>query len=205
MRIMSLAAIAVLAAASATQAQVPDHGIGLGVSLSPSALVEVSSQTTIMLPIGFGNFYLPIIAGPHLKLEPEFGIWHTSSSTSYGGSSWSSSGAILRVGAGVFRLLRVGGGTALYVGPRVAMVRNSDSQTSSASTTSSHQTNWSFGLAIGGEHFFSPHFSLGGEVQLNYISVGKQEVEPNPNPGTTPSTDEHMITNNGLIFIRLYR
>jgi hypothetical protein len=203
MRITSLAALAVLAAVSAAQAQVPDHAVGLGVSLSPSALVDMSSQTTLVLPVGFGNIYLPIIAGPNFKIEPEFGIWRTSSSTDYSGSSASFSGTLLRVGAGLFRFVRVGGGTALYVGPRVAMVRSSDSQTSSGITSSSHQTDWSFGLAIGGEHFFSPHFSLGGEVQLNYISVGTEEQTPPPT--FQPSVSSSMITNNGLIFIRLYR
>jgi hypothetical protein len=104
----------------------------------------------------------------------------------------------------VFRFVRVGGGTALYVGPRVVMIRESSSTSFTGSPgSSSHQTNWSFGLAIGGEHFFSPHFSLGGEVQLNYISIGDTVYEPSGGP--TPSTSNSMITNNGLIFIRLYR
>jgi hypothetical protein len=173
MRITSLAALAALVAASAAQAQVPAHAIGIGVSLNPSALIMSDNESTLMLPIGFGNIYVPIIVGPHLKIEPEVGIWRTSSSFSGTGYSSSSTGTMLRVGAGVFHLVRVGGGTALYVGPRVAMVRTSSSSTYSSGTpSSSHQTNWSLGLAIGGEHFFSPHFSLGGEVQLNYITIG---------------------------------
>lgn len=202
MRITSLAALAALVAASAAQAQVPAHAIGIGVSLNPSALFMSDNESTLMLPIGFGNIYVPIIAGP-LKIEPEVGIWRTSSSSSGTDYSSSSTGTLLRVGAGVFHLVQVGGGTALYVGPRVAMVRTSSSSTYSGGTpSSSHQTSWSLGLAIGGEHFFSPHFSLGGEVQLNYITIGDEEHEP-----STPSTSSysnHVISNNGLIFIRLY-
>ena len=204
MRTTFLAALAVLAAASAAQAQVPDHGVGLGVSLNPAAIVAEGAEGTLLLPAGFGNIYLPIIAGPHLKFEPEFGIWRTSSSSSFAGSSSSSSSTLLRVGAGLFRFVRVGGGTALYVGPRVVMIRESSSTSFTGSPgSSSHQTNWSFGLAIGGEHFFSPHFSLGGEVQLNYISVGTEEQTPPPT--FQPSASSSIITNNGLIFIRLYR
>jgi opacity protein-like surface antigen len=204
MRVASLTALVALVAATAAQAQVPDRAVGLGVSLNPSAIIVDGSEGTLMLPVGFGNIHIPIIAGPHLKIEPEFGIWRTSSSYSGTGTSSSSTSTLLRVGAGVFRFVRVGGGTALYVGPRVAMVRTSSSSTYSGGTpSSSHQTNWSFGLAIGGEHFFSPHFSLGGEVQLNYIKLGTEEHEP-----STPSTSSyssHMISNNGLVFIRLYR
>ena len=167
-------------------------------------MIVSGDQSTLMLPVGFGNIYVPIIAGPHLKIEPEVGIWRTSSSSSATGSSGSSTSTLLRVGIGVFQFARVGGGTALYIGPRVAMVRSSSSFTYSGGTpASSHQTNWSFGLAIGGEHFFSPHFSFGGEVQLNYVKIGDQVDEPSSN---NPSTsDSHIIANNGLIFIRLYR
>ena len=204
MRTTSLATLVALVAASAAQAQVPAHAVGIGVSLNPSAFVMSSGQTTTILPVGFGDIFIPIIAGPHLKIEPEFGIWRTSSSYSSNGYSSSSTGTLLRVGAGVFRLVRVGGGTALYVGPRVAMIRSSSSDTFTGGTpSSSHQTDWLFGLAIGGEHFFSPHFSLGGEVQLNYIKIGEEVDDQDPNTGPTPSN--HMITNNGLIFIRLYR
>jgi len=208
-RIASLAVLVSLVAASAAQAQVPDRAAGLGVSLNPSALIISDDESTLMLPVGFGNIYVPIIAGP-LKIEPEVGIWHTSSSTSssYSGISYSSSSTttLLRVGVGVFRFVRVGGGTALYVGPRVAMVRASTSEKCSPGCTasSSHQTNWSYGLAIGGEHFFSPHFSLGGEVQLNYIKIGNEVHEP-ASPYPASSSSQSIISNNGLLFIRLYR
>jgi hypothetical protein len=203
MRIASLAAFfAGLVAASAAHAQVPEHAVGFGVSLNPTALTA-GNELTLMLPIGFGNIYLPIIAGPGLKVEPEFGILRTSSSSSGNGASGSQTGTLVRVGAGVFQLIRVGGNTALYVGPRVAMIRTSSSETYSGGTpTSSHQTSWSFGAAFGGEYFFSPHFSLGGEVQLNYILVGQPVVEPGS--GSSSTSHDHMISNNGLIFVRLY-
>ena len=200
------AALAALLAATAAPAQVPDRAVGLGVSLNPATLVMEEGETTLMLPVGFGNIYLPIIGGPHLKIEPEFGIWHTSSSTSASTYSSSYSSTLLRVGVGVFSLARVGGGTALYIGPRAAIVRSSSESSSSGGTepTKWHQTNYVIGLAAGGEHFFSPHLSLGAEVQFNYVKVGQAEHEPDY--GTAYATTRtSMISNNGLLFIRLYR
>jgi hypothetical protein len=39
-------------------------------------------------------------------------------------------------------------------------------------------------------------------VQLNYILIGQPEMEPGS--GSSYTSHDHMITNNGLIFVRLY-
>jgi hypothetical protein len=58
------------------------------------------------------------------------------------------------------------------------------------------------GLAVGGEFFISPHFSLGGEAQLNYIAFSDPEV--NPTPSSTQSRTNKIVTNNALMFFRWY-
>ena len=57
-------------------------------------------------------------------------------------------------------------------------------------------------LATGGEYLFSSHFSLGGEVGLNYITGDEpEETPPPPNP---VEQDESILTTNALILLRWY-
>lgn len=186
MRFIPLAvALSALLAVPAVHAQVPDHAVGFGIALNPVALVSRNTNDLSYLPLGLGDVYLPLLSGT-VKIEPELGLWRISSS--YAGSS--SSGTLLRLGVGVFHVSRVGASTALYVGPRAMLVFTS-------SSGGSDRTDWIAGLAFGGEHFFSPHFSLGGEVQLNYEQLGQPS-------GSTSSARTSVISNNGLIFARLY-
>ncbi len=39
------------------------------------------------------------------------------------------------------------------------------------------KTDFFIGPAIGGEYMFNKHFSLGGEINLNYISIGHYDSE----------------------------
>jgi hypothetical protein len=180
----SISTLALLAAAaSPLMAQEPERIAptwGLGVSLTPAALVSSSGQ---FIPIGLGNLYLPIYAASGLRLEPEFGLLRTSTSS----GSFSNSSTSLRLGVGVFGMLRDRGPTRIYLGPRVGLIA-----TSSGSSTS--RTDMYVTGALGGEHFFGPHFSLGGEVQLQYLSL---------DTGGSGSS-ANAISTNGLVFIRIY-
>ncbi len=178
-----------------------DPSWGIGVSLNPAALINLQSGS--LVPIGLGDLYLPINASPTLRVEPEFGLLTTSSSTSGSGGSTSSSATSLRVAVGIFSLLERHGSARLYVGPRIGIMRTSSSSSFPGSpTATSSETDLMLAMALGGEYFFSPHFSLGGEAQLQYVKYGTPSVSPSQ--GTQPDVSRHLISTNELVFVRLY-
>lgn len=182
------------------QQERPDPSWGIGVSLSPAAVLNLQSGS--LVPIGLGDLYLPINASPTLRLEPEFGVLSTSSSTSGSGGGSSSSATSLRVAVGIFSLLKRHGSAQLYVGPRIGIQRTSSSSTFPGNPTStSSETDLMLAMALGGEYYFSPHFSLGGEAQLEYVKYGTPSYSPSQG---TPDVSRHLISTNELVFVRLY-
>jgi hypothetical protein len=94
----------------------------------------------------------------------------------------------IRLGSGLFYRAALGDTSTAYIGPRLALVLNSASdedlqpdasgnETKVTATVS--RTDFSLGLAGGGEHFFSQYFSLGAEAQLGMTFLG------NPPSSTT--------------------
>jgi len=52
------------------------------------------------------------------------------------------------------------------------------------------------GPAVGGEYFFSEHFSLGGEIQGNFVFLGQYDDDS--------ETKESMFKMKPLVFVRWY-
>lgn len=196
---------------SSAFAQALNPKIGIGISLNPIALFSSGSTSMTFLPVGLTNLYLPVDMSKSLRLEPEVGIYSTSAENSYSGTAYSpaystkSSGSITRFGFGIFYLMPADTSFHTYVGPRIGLLLTSSELSTTlphGTTITSDETDVFVGLAIGGEYMFSSHFSLGGEAQLNYIGLGEPSVSPAS--ATNPTENRHMITNNGLVFIRWY-
>ena len=85
-----------------------------------------------------------------------------------------------------------------YYGIDFGFIISSYSYTSSSSdqSTDDSKTDFFIGPAIGGEYMFNRHFSLGGEINLNYISIGHYDYEG--------EASSWAISTRGLIFIRWY-
>jgi hypothetical protein len=203
-----LAAGAVVMFAGAAQAQAPAAAedvrprFGIGISLAPAAVI--SSDLGTYVPIGLGNLFFPVLVGSY-KIEAEAGVLHFNDQTSGTGYSTTSKSTSLRLGVGAFKVKSLGGGTTLmYIGPRVGLISTSTSTSYSPGGTeqSDKETDWVFGMAVGGEHFLSRHFSLGGEMQLNYISFG--QPDHTPTTGSSSTSDRSAVTTNGLLFVRVY-
>jgi hypothetical protein len=207
-----LIGVGMLLMAGAARAQAPAPApamdghtrFGIGVTLAPAALVLSGGTQSSYLPIGLGNVYFPILIGRGLKLEAEVGVLHASSEISGSGFSSSAKGTSLRLGMGAFKVMPLdGGATLVYVGPRVGIISTSTTTTYTTSPESTtKETDWVFGLAVGGEHFLGRHFSLGGELQANYVSFGQPTHEPSSGPG--PTTSQSLISSAGLLFVRAY-
>jgi hypothetical protein len=176
--------------------------IGLGVSLNPTALLALSSTLVSFVPVGLSNIFVPIELSKEFRIEPEFGILTTSDEHPGGTAQVKSSSSLIRLGIGVLRVFPVDDSYNLYVGPRLGLLlTSSTSQSGSFPETGQSETDFYVGLVTGGEHMFSSHFSMGGEVQLNYVSFGTPTYTPSSPTGTQSRS---MFTNNALMFFRWY-
>ncbi len=198
-----LAGIAMLTIAATADAQERGVTFGIGTSLNPTAIFAGDGDLALF-NVGLGNVYFPLIIGSSFKLEPEFGLLRFSEKTTDGTTSSESSGTLTRLGIGAFWVSEIRESFRAYVGPRVGIVR--DSETSRFSTQPERkvtQTNLVLELVTGGEHLFSSHFSLGGEVRLTYINVGEREVTPPFGPSPSEQS-RSILTTNALILLRWY-
>ncbi|RCK72652.1 MAG: hypothetical protein IGBAC_0463 [Ignavibacteriae bacterium] len=186
-----LCILGVVSCLSTASGQESQTKIGVGVSLNPTALLSTSTSSTLFLPVGLTNIYIPIMVSANFRIEPEAGIYSLSSETSSGSSTRKSSLSILRLAIGLFYVLPAESSFNSYFGPRVGILSTSSTSSFTGSTEAkTSETDFFIGFCVGGEYLFSPHFSAGGEAQLNYISFG--------NP------DRSVFTNNALMFFRWY-
>ncbi len=200
---LSLAGIAMLAIAATADAQERGVTFGIGTSLNPTAIFAGNGDLALF-NVGLGNLYFPLIIGSSFKLEPEFGLLRLSEKTTDGTTSSESSATLTRLGIGAFWVTPIRESFRVYVGPRVGIVRNSESSSfGTGPERKVTQTNFILELATGGEHLFSSHFSLGGEVRLTYINVGERKVTPSPPPSPSEQSSS-ILTTNALILLRWY-
>ncbi len=202
---LSLAGIAMLTIAATADAQERGVTFGIGTSLNPTAIFAGDGDLALF-NVGLGNVYFPLIIGSSFKLEPEFGLLRLAEKTTDGTTSSESSATLTRLGIGVFWVTPIRESFRAYVGPRVGIVRNSESSRFDTEPERKvTQTNLVLELATGGEYLFSSHFSLGGEVRLGYINVGESKVTPAPTPMPPPvDRSESILTTNALILLRWY-
>lgn len=174
--------------------------VGIGVSVNPTALFSSNTSPTMFLPVGLTNIYVPIMTSMNFRLEPEVGILTLSSETS-GSSPSKTSSTALRFGLGLFYVKPLDSSFSFYVGPRLGILVSSTTvKYTFDPETKTSETDFYVGACVGGEYSFSRHFSLGGEVQLNYVSYGS----PDRTPGSSSSRSQSVFTSNALLFCRWY-
>ena len=123
---LSLAGIAMLTIAATADAQERGVTFGIGTSLNPTAIFAGDGDLALF-NVGLGNLYFPLIIGSSFKLEPEFGLLRLSEKTTDGTTSSESSATLTRLGIGAFWVTPIRESFRVYVGPRVGIVRNSES------------------------------------------------------------------------------
>lgn len=165
--------------------------VGLGIGLSNASLgasdlsfVEtILSPTSIYVPITFAGF----------RLEPEIGYFRLSADNGEAESTTS----LFQLGTGVFAI-QSAGDNLLYFGGRVGITRQSTSFDFSGDFPGGNEessvTNFFVGPAVGAEHFFGDRFSLGGEAQVIYTSLGDDDE------GDDSSAS--LLRTRGIFFVR---
>lgn len=142
--------------------------IGVGVGVNGTGAVFDSDDVILGVP---ASIYLPITFSS-FRIEPEVGLFRSSVSNDE--ADFESSATLLQLGTGVF-VLRPMGGTTFYYGGRVGITRFSMDVSSGGDDEEESSTNFFVGPALGGEYMFGENFSLGGEAQLMFTSVGSED------------------------------
>src|SRR5579872_1307229 len=156
---------------------------GIGVTVFPSALagdLEEKFQAG-----GFANIIAPIQIGPHILIEPELGFYrYDQDETLPDTIKEHYDKEVVRTGFGVFYSVEPDKSFEWYLGGRLGVL-SSELHITHNPITSAHQEfdhQWGAfyaGAAFGVEFFFSRHFSIGGEVQINHIGYGAPVINGN--------------------------
>jgi len=177
---------------------------GFGISLSNEYSVYIfngyGEQLQVeTLPIDMANISL-IIKNDLFRFEPSFGYFTTSRDHSEGGTSYENTTTNIRLGAVIALNNNNIESMNLYYGMDIGLIINSNSYSYNGvySNESNDQSKTDFfvGAAVGGEYMFIKYFSLGGEINLNYISFGQYDSES----GTT----SWAMSTRGAVYLRWY-
>jgi hypothetical protein len=169
-------------------------GVGFGQGFNFFGGEELS---IITLPIDFADFSV-VIRSKNFRFEPTLGYFSSSSSNTSSGYTFESSSSNLRLGA-ILAYATALASMNLYYGIDIGVILSSEKRESSlpgSTSTDRSKTDFYIGPAIGGEYMFSENFSLGGEIQINYISIGNFDDD------SDASTS--IVSSRGKIMLRWY-
>lgn len=162
-KIFIILTILVLASSLSAQEE-STNKYGFGVNLYSNRFGSLFSNTDLT------SFYVTMQVGETFRIEPEIGLLSVSIDENNGDKiSFSEA----KLGLGLFYVVNPNKTTSLFVGPRIGFLRYAETEDESGSEESMSATDFYIGLCTGAEHHFSKHFSLGGEIQLEYIKCGK--------------------------------
>ena len=168
--------------------------VGFGVTINPVLLLI--DESVGFFPLGISNFLIPIRISPRVIIEPEFGMFRTTSEEGGGESKFSNT----RLGVGLLLGFPERGGLHPYIGPRFGWSRTSSESSFGGGTFTTKMSGWNFGGVLGAHHFFSPHFSLGGEIQLMRSSSSIED-----DSGGVPSDQsQSAVTTGGTAILRWF-
>ena len=161
---------------SSAAAQEPGRTFGLGMGLEPLSLIDEGSVVAAAAP----SLYMPFMVTETVMLEPSLGLTRVSDEQTDGATTYSSSMSVWRLGLGVLLTRPFGPEGRGYFGPRIGLVRMSQSEESGTFDYSEDRLNLTLAGVTGAEFFLAEQFSLGGEVGLEYVHFGQPDVEPEP-------------------------
>ncbi|MCK4558614.1 MAG: outer membrane beta-barrel protein [Calditrichia bacterium] len=177
-------------------------GISLGQEATKTgigiAIIDLEKLFEMNTSVGVGaTITVPIITSPGFRIEPEVGYFSASEKATISGTTYEESVSSWRIGVGIFPQKMYEDFT-LYYGGRVGYI--SQKQTSEGGGSIDEETTTGFFIApaIGGEHNFSDHFSIGAEAQIVYATLTNEEDDRDYD------VDLSLFDTRGLIFFRFY-
>ena len=187
-------------------------GLGLGIDVGDSPLQAIGSLGGITT-----SLLVPVMIGQRFRLQPSVGYLRASLERTSSPFTSSSRVKRLTLGLAAHYLFPVKDALRIYLGGGVGLGwskvedRSSDGQGRSFSSTEK-RTDRLLNAVAGGEYFFSPRFSVGGEVRLDYVTFGDPEssqiiIPPPPLPPIPPPnvTEDLSVTQTSAqITVRWY-
>jgi hypothetical protein len=178
--------------------------VGFGVGFGQGFSLIGSDLSVLTLPIDFADFSV-IIRGKNFRFEPTLGYFSVSSSStsSSSGTTTDTKSSNVRLGT-ILAYANAKGSMNFYYGIDFGVILSSESRESSfpppsfSQSTDESKTDFFVGPVIGGEYMFSDNFSLGGEIQINYISIGQFDGD------SQVDVSESAISSRGKIILRWY-
>ncbi|MEP0547731.1 MAG: outer membrane beta-barrel protein [Rhodothermales bacterium] len=195
MRFLPLCLLLFAAPLHAQQARAGTQwGIGVRVNdllsnLASATFLEngaLSSGATLLVPINVGTSF---------RIEPEIGFGRASSGG--GDGDFSQTSTQFRTGVGLMKLLS-DGSFVFYAGGRLQYTRSTEKDESPFGDDEFSRSVLGIGPVVGGEHYFSSRFSLGGEAGFLYQSYGLES------DGEDLDLDLSSINTIGSVFVRFY-
>ncbi len=162
-------------------------GLGLDVATTPAenAFGVDGTGATILVPI---------IVSRRTRLQPSLGYLHSS----WDGGNTSGPLAIdwrrLSIGLAAHYLFPIKDAVRVYVGGGAGIGLSKWSEESSGFKGTANWTDWSLHVATGGEYYLVSRFSAGGEVRLEYLSLGAPSVNQVGTPPPLPPDAEFTRT-----------
>ena len=195
--------ILVLTTFSFPQNQESSVQFGFGVNLSREVPTFTSNEDMeiITLPIDLANFSF-VIKGKNFRIEPSLGYFSLSNEGSIDQYNYDYSASNFRIGAVIAYNNSSFESMNFYYGIDIGVILSSISSSSNipnSTSTDMSKTDFFIGPAIGGEYMFNKYFSLGGEINLNYVSVGNYSDGEDESDTTT-----WLISTRGAVYVRWY-
>lgn len=174
---------------------------GFGVNFSREMSVLRGGEDDLgafTLPIDLANFSI-IIRGTKFRIEPSLGYFSTSSENSYQGNTSKSSTSNFRIGSVVAYNNNSIESMNFYYGLVFGVLFSSYNSESINGNSDGSKTDFFVGPAVGGEYMINDYFSFGGEININYISIGQYDSD-----NSDSERSSSAISTRGIIYVRWY-
>jgi len=189
-------------------------GLGLGIDLADNPYTVVFGGTGGITT----NILVPVMVGPHVRLQPWVGYFKLSYDQSSTTSNTQSKFRRVTLGLAAHYLFAVQEAVRVYLGGGFGYSwskeesKFTDPQQTASAESEETRSDRTMNVVAGGEYFFSSRFSVGGEVRIDYITFGQpkfsQTISPPPPvpPPTPPPVAENLTLTqtNAQVTVRWY-
>jgi hypothetical protein len=218
--------VAVLVTSAPAQAQDSSgFHFGAGISVEPSLFGQTLVYDGEGMYLGMNPLYsaspyyiyLPVTLTKNFRVEPRFGIYSYSneSTNSLSPSETDKSDfTITHIGLAVEYIIPVSERFQMYAGPRAGLNFLTSTSTSYqyngtpspvSVTTTNSETDFMISGIFGGEYLPVKDLSIGGEIDINYVTFGNPDYTESSAPvGSTSTTTitRSLVSTGALLFIR---
>ena len=173
-------------------------GVGLGLQNTSLFLDDDIGIVNSLTP----QVYVPVALSNSIVLEPSIGFLRLKQAQESEFGDVDMTATALRLGLGVLFVVAQPERGRIYAGPRAGILRLSSRSEFGGDESEMKRMDLLFSAVLGGEFFFFPAFSLGGEAGLTYVSLGEEERDPDP--GFEDESEASMLSLGTEFRVRWY-